>query len=551
MFRKDMDLRLGLIACTDGTRIINPTWSQESIQQLKNPTIPEINIAIEKLIRSGHAWIFFWDNTTCELPEKSAIIDMINNTRADVLHNTPHAYSHQLRQLLISIDPLHLFYSHVDDAIKTISWESTFGLMLIRASLFHDVGTFLPHFSSRAASTLAWGRQASRQGAIMEEEPKLPKPTLNKELTYRDIFSIIKYISGLKWMIWAAVYACLRHPIHIFKIVFSLRDIHQEIPISFHRDHPLQSTNKNQDTIENMGISVVIPSLHRYKNLETTLICIANQTVKAIEIIIVDQESDHAKVRDILNKFSNLPLRIISLADPGQCRSRNAGIVSSTQQFIMLMDDDIEVPDNLFENLSRRLKETSADAVCGIHHEITAAPSGNLRGQILASDVMPGGNVLIRRSILEKSGLFDLAYDRLSRADADLAFRIRQQGGLIIVDRNIAIIHHHESHGGLRIFGARNVTNAISRRSYFKRNLLSPSEIYLAKRFFLQNASRCLIIQRLLATLYVTNHPHPLLRCLAGIISLPFSIIATWHTWWLGKKLLSTYPKIPMLSNRA
>ncbi|MEJ7712205.1 MAG: hypothetical protein WKF84_20670 [Pyrinomonadaceae bacterium] len=49
-----------------------------------------------------------------------------------------------------------------------------------------------------------------------------------------------------------------------------------------------------------------------------------------------------------------------------------------------------------------------------------------------ASDT-PTNNTLIRKDVLSKSGLFDLAYDRGQRADGDLGMRIYLSGAVMIL----------------------------------------------------------------------------------------------------------------------
>ena len=88
-----------------------------------------------------------------------------------------------------------------------------------------------------------------------------------------------------------------------------------------------------------------------------------------------------------------------------------------------------------------------------------------------ASDVFPTNNTMIRRDILGRSGLFDLAYNHRPRADGDLGIRNYLAGAFMILNPAISVLHHHAASGGLRKHKARTVTNAMSRKSIFQRVL--------------------------------------------------------------------------------
>ncbi len=91
--------------------------------------------------------------------------------------------------------------------------------------------------------------------------------------------------------------------------------------------------------------------------------------------------------------------------------------------------------------------------------------------------MFPTNNTMLRRSALERSGLFDLAFDRGSRADHDLGMRLHLAGAALVYDPDVEVYHHHAPIGGLRTHGARTVTRASARRSLTQRNLPSVTEL--------------------------------------------------------------------------
>ena len=105
-------------------------------------------------------------------------------------------------------------------------------------------------------------------------------------------------------------------------------------------------------------------------------------------------------------------------------------------------------------------------------------------GASATSDVFPTNNSLIAKSVLKGSGLFDLAYDRGSRADGDLGMRIYLSGALMVL--NPAVAASAPPCAERRAAGAQGAgdTYASSRSRLSQRHLPAVTEIYLSKRYF-------------------------------------------------------------------
>ncbi len=165
------------------------------------------------------------------------------------------------------------------------------------------------------------------------------------------------------------------------------------------------------------------------------------------------------------------------------------------------------------------------------------------------SDVFPMGNTLIRKDVLYRSGLFDLAYERGQRADGDLGMRVYLSGALMVLNPNIRILHHHAPRGGLRVHKARVITYASSRKYITHRHLPSVTEIYLAKRYFKPRQVREELWLRALGTLSLRGPWWKrLLKIILGTLLLP-------DTWWkirdryfLATEMLKKFPQIPVFA---
>src|SRR6185295_13694100 len=124
------------------------------------------------------------------------------------------------------------------------------------------------------------------------------------------------------------------------------------------------------------------------------------------------------------------------------------------------------------------------DVSCGVADEDGAGPLPAAFRLTRTSDVFPTNNSMIRKSALAGSGLFDLAYDRGARADADLGMRLYLAGHLMVLNSDIHVLHRHAPSGGLRTHGARVITYASSRKRIWHRHVPATTEIYLARRYF-------------------------------------------------------------------
>jgi glycosyltransferase involved in cell wall biosynthesis len=88
-------------------------------------------------------------------------------------------------------------------------------------------------------------------------------------------------------------------------------------------------------------VSVVIPTRNRPLSLERVLLCLANQTLKPLEIIIVDSSDAPHEIDNVAASFNQTPL-LVQHTHPSLCAQRNIGIAAASGKWIFLCDDDVE-----------------------------------------------------------------------------------------------------------------------------------------------------------------------------------------------------------------
>lgn len=92
-------------------------------------------------------------------------------------------------------------------------------------------------------------------------------------------------------------------------------------------------------------VSIVIPFHNAEKYAERCIECLATQTYKNVEAIFIDDGSDD-KTSEIIGKYCDSRIKLISLQRSGVSTARNVGIRNATGEYITFWDiDDMPHPD--------------------------------------------------------------------------------------------------------------------------------------------------------------------------------------------------------------
>jgi len=407
-----------------------------------------------------------------------------------------------------------------------------------------------PHFETLAGAGLEMGYRYIREGVFVRHIPELldgsPRYSTIK-IPLRDQLRFIRAGFGSRWLFWAgfrAITSCSAKPFPLWR---AMSKIKQEKPFPQRKVNERRTQIKANTEIPGR-VSVLIPTINRYPYLRTLLKQFRTQTISPLEIIVVDQTPEVERDLTLTEDFSDLPIKWLYLDQAGQCRSRNLGLNKAKGEYILFIDDDDEIPPDLIKSHLTALHQHGVNISNGVAHEVG---TGELPEDFTfrrLSNVFPTNNTMIRKTVLNQSGLFDMAYDHGQRADHDLGMRLYLSGELMVLNPEIAVLHHHAPTGGLREHKARVDTYAASRRHLFKRNLPTVSDIYLAKCYFSDQQVREMLWINVLGTFSLKGPLWKRLgKYLVSLLSLP-------HTLWVIQKrsrmaetMLLNYPQIPPL----
>ena len=119
-----------------------------------------------------------------------------------------------------------------------------------------------------------------------------------------------------------------------------------------------------------MKVSVIVPVYNVYEYLSKCLDSLVNQTLKDIEIIVVNdgtKDDSESIIKKYLKKYKNIIY--IKKENGGQGSARNEGIKHATGEYIGYVDSDDYIELSMYEKLYNKAIEENADIViCGSYN---------------------------------------------------------------------------------------------------------------------------------------------------------------------------------------
>ena len=163
---------------------------------------------------------------------------------------------------------------------------------------------------------------------------------------------------------------------------------------------------------ENMTkVSIIVPVYNVEKYLKKCLDSLINQTLKEIEIIIVNDGSTDNSELIIKIYTENYPdkIKVINKENGGLSDARNYGIPYATGEYIAFLDSDDYVELDTYEKMYNKAKEDGSDLVeCDFIWEypdrkkIDTGKIYNNKKEMLTYARVVAWNKLIKRSLIEE-----------------------------------------------------------------------------------------------------------------------------------------------------
>lgn len=193
-------------------------------------------------------------------------------------------------------------------------------------------------------------------------------------------------------------------------------------------------------------VSAIIPAYNCEKYIVETIESVFAQTHKDIELIVVDDGSTD-RTEEIIRSFGARLNYIRQDKNSGPSAARNRGIKESSGAYVAFLDhDDIWLPDKIEEQV--RMLEREKDLALVYSNFYYINRSGSIMGklfdnikpcrgfvfeELVISNFIPTSSVVIRKKVLDETGIFDERF--LIAQDYDLYIRIAERHKIDFIER--------------------------------------------------------------------------------------------------------------------
>jgi GT2 family glycosyltransferase len=220
------------------------------------------------------------------------------------------------------------------------------------------------------------------------------------------------------------------------------------------------------------------------------------------EVIVVDQTPLSSRPKGFYDSFPSLPLVVLYFRKPSQSVPRNIGAACSKNDYLLYMDDDVIIPNDLIENHLKVMEREQVDGTSGASSHsssipatypwdrssmdpiraLTSSPNYKFNGMTIGIN---GLNFMVKKEQFKAIGGFDPFIPRFT--DHEVGIRLFLSGAKIYHTYEPAIQHLRADNGGTR--------------SSLKQNAMEVSGIYLHMKHFPGWSTQQFVLLKLISAL--------------------------------------------------
>lgn len=225
-------------------------------------------------------------------------------------------------------------------------------------------------YSTQGVALLDASYQALHKGFVMEDKDK-KLDLVNIKPTIKDNYRFIRrYFHPLwSWVVLVIRLFTFHNPIaEILGFLSQHRVKRQSLYKNVYSHEHSYNLFKSSLVNSSPKVSVIIPTLNRYKYLYDALLDLERQTYTNFEVIVIDQSEPFD------NSFYEgwkLDLLVEYQEEKALWLARNRGVKISKGEIICLTEDDVRLPDNWLENHLKCLDYFKADISNGVFFPVS------------------------------------------------------------------------------------------------------------------------------------------------------------------------------------
>src|SRR5690554_6145567 len=298
---------------------------------------------------------------------------------------------------------------------------------------------------------LAW--RAFQQGFINPKTEKGIDVWTEVQLPLEDEYRFFRKNFHKLWVLYVLAFrlVTLHNPFKEIYAFWKTRKVRRQSHVQNHFSYPEYDNFQSKLIKEEPLVSVIIPTLNRYEFLTDVFKDLENQTYKNFEVIVVDQTDDF---RDEFYQGWNLDLKYWYQEEKALWKARNEAIKSAAGEYILLYDDDSLVENDWIEHHLKTLDFFNADLSSGVSISTVGAEVPVHYSYFRWSEQLDTGNVLLKKDIFRKIGLFDRQFEKQRMGDGEYGLRAYLAGYKNISNPYAKRIHLKVGQGGLRQMGS-------------------------------------------------------------------------------------------------
>ena len=198
-------------------------------------------------------------------------------------------------------------------------------------------------------------------------------------------------------------------------------------------------------------VSVVIPTLNRYEYLKDVLKDLESQDYKNFDVIVIDQSEPFQKK---FYEVFDLDIKLVYQEEKALWLARNIAVEISDADYLLFFDDDSRVDPDWISSHFKCLEFFNADISSGVSISLVGAKVPEDYTYFKHSSQLDTGNVMIKREVFKKIGLFDRQYEKQRMGDGEFGLRAYLYGFVNISNPKAKRLHLKVGTGGLRQMGS-------------------------------------------------------------------------------------------------
>lgn len=377
---------------------------------------------------------------------------------------------------------------------------------------------------------LSW--QAIQSGCIGDIETY----TSFSKLPLKDEYRFIRKNFHSAWVFFVFLLRIIsfHNPFKELKAWVGTRGVNQKKKSHDSIKHKEWDLFKSQLIDTNPFVSVIIPTLNRYKYLKDVLKDLEAQDYSNFEVIVVDQS-------DIFNKNFyedfNLDFQIINQKDKALWLARNTAIKTSKGEFIALSEDDVRIRPDWIRMHLKCVDFFNAKISAGVFYpEGQQIPKS--RSFFAVASQFATGNAMLHKTVFKHVGLFDRQFEKQRMGDGEFGMRLYLEGLKSISNPLASCIDVKAGTGGLREMGS---WDAFRPSNFFAPRPI-PSVLYYFRKYYGNNSARLALLRTIPLSIFPyqfkKNKPLLVIGLIVTVLILPIVGFQVWKSWYLSSKKL-------------